>query len=174
MYNKHCDLVSQGGCNFVAISSACATLAVQAVVHRCQQSEQTGPLLPASHASACSSCSSNALQAGTKRGVGHRSTLELLSTASLKMAEEVATGLPTLRSPQRALPAVQVTQKILQYGSVMDPHAVFLLQRGMATLGLRVRQQNKTGLAAARFLAKHPLVQFPCHVFFTFQPRACL
>ena len=56
---------------------------------------------------------------------------------------------------------LQVTQKILQYGSVLDPHAAFLLMRGMATLGLRVRQQNKSGLAVARFLAKHALVRPP-------------
>jgi cystathionine beta-lyase/cystathionine gamma-synthase len=40
----------------------------------------------------------------------------------------------------------------------MDPHAVFLLARGIKTLALRVRQQNQSALAIARFLANHPAV----------------
>ncbi|MDQ7036220.1 MAG: PLP-dependent aspartate aminotransferase family protein [Anaerolineae bacterium] len=30
------------------------------------------------------------------------------------------------------------------YGNVLDPHAAFLIERGIKTLGLRVKQQNKT------------------------------
>ena len=53
----------------------------------------------------------------------------------------------------------QVTRKVSMYGGTMDPHAAFLLQRGLATLGLRVRQQNATGLAVAQFLEKHAKVK---------------
>lgn len=44
-------------------------------------------------------------------------------------------------------------------GGVLDPHAAFLLLRGMKTLPLRVRQQNETALAVARFLEADPRVQ---------------
>lgn len=37
-------------------------------------------------------------------------------------------------------------------GGCLDPHACFLLQRGLKTLPLRVRQQNVNALALARFL----------------------
>jgi cystathionine beta-lyase/cystathionine gamma-synthase len=40
----------------------------------------------------------------------------------------------------------------------MDPHAVFLLNRGLKTLALRVRHQNQSTLALAEFLESHPAV----------------
>lgn len=44
-------------------------------------------------------------------------------------------------------------------GSVLDPHAAFLVERGMKTLALRVARQNETALAVARFLSEHPAVR---------------
>jgi cystathionine gamma-synthase len=44
-------------------------------------------------------------------------------------------------------------------GGVCDPHAAFLVGRGMKTLGLRVERQNATALAAAQMLEKHPAVE---------------
>lgn len=38
-------------------------------------------------------------------------------------------------------------------GACLDPHACFLLERGLKTLPLRVRQQNTNALALARFFA---------------------
>jgi cystathionine beta-lyase/cystathionine gamma-synthase len=43
-------------------------------------------------------------------------------------------------------------------GGSLDPHACFLLHRGMKTLALRVRHQNVSALAIARFLEEHPAV----------------
>jgi cystathionine beta-lyase/cystathionine gamma-synthase len=43
-------------------------------------------------------------------------------------------------------------------GASLDPHACFLLHRGLKTLALRVRQQNAGALAVARFLSDHPAV----------------
>ncbi len=42
------------------------------------------------------------------------------------------------------------------YGGSLDPHACFLLHRGLKTLGVRVRRQNENALALARFLEGHP------------------
>lgn len=43
-------------------------------------------------------------------------------------------------------------------GGSLDPHACFLLNRGMRTLALRVRYQNESALRIARFLKQHPAV----------------
>jgi cystathionine beta-lyase/cystathionine gamma-synthase len=43
-------------------------------------------------------------------------------------------------------------------GGSMDPHACFLLHRGLKTLALRVRYQNESALRVARALAGHPAV----------------
>jgi cystathionine beta-lyase/cystathionine gamma-synthase len=42
------------------------------------------------------------------------------------------------------------------YGGSLDPHACFLLHRGLKTLGVRVRAQNINAMAIARFLEEHP------------------
>jgi cystathionine beta-lyase/cystathionine gamma-synthase len=44
-------------------------------------------------------------------------------------------------------------------GGSLDPHACFLMHRGMKTLGVRVRHQNHTALRLARFLEEHPKVK---------------
>ena len=43
-------------------------------------------------------------------------------------------------------------------GAALDPMAAFLLIRGMKTLHLRIRQQNESALAIARWLRGHPAV----------------
>ena len=53
----------------------------------------------------------------------------------------------------------RVTHKLNHLGGVLDPHACFLLQRGIKTLVLRVGRQNENTLALARFLAAHPAVE---------------
>ncbi len=44
-------------------------------------------------------------------------------------------------------------------GGSLDPHACFLLERGLKTLGLRVERQNQNALALASMLAAHPRVE---------------
>ena len=44
------------------------------------------------------------------------------------------------------------------YGGSLDPHAGFLLARGIKTLALRVRAQNENAMELAGFLAGHPQV----------------
>jgi cystathionine gamma-synthase len=44
-------------------------------------------------------------------------------------------------------------------GGVCDPHAAFLVGRGLKTLGLRVQRQNATAQAVAELLEKHPRVE---------------
>jgi cystathionine gamma-synthase len=44
-------------------------------------------------------------------------------------------------------------------GGIVDPQNAYLLERGLKTLGLRVRQQNDTALAVARWLERHPRIE---------------
>ena len=52
----------------------------------------------------------------------------------------------------------QITHKLNHLGGSLDPHAAFLLYRGLKTLGVRVRQQNASALKIAQFLEQHPAV----------------
>ena len=40
----------------------------------------------------------------------------------------------------------------------MDPHAAYLLLRGMKTLELRIARQNENGMKLAKALEQHPKV----------------
>ncbi len=53
----------------------------------------------------------------------------------------------------------EVRKKIVQLGGSLDPHACFLLHRGVKTLALRVRRQNESALALAAALAQSPQVE---------------
>jgi cystathionine gamma-synthase len=44
-------------------------------------------------------------------------------------------------------------------GCIVDPHAAYLILRGLKTLALRMERHNANGLAVARFLEGHPRVR---------------
>jgi cystathionine beta-lyase/cystathionine gamma-synthase len=44
-------------------------------------------------------------------------------------------------------------------GGAMDPHAAFMLLRGIKTLAVRVERQNQSALRIAEFLSQHPKVR---------------
>jgi cystathionine beta-lyase/cystathionine gamma-synthase len=52
----------------------------------------------------------------------------------------------------------KVKHKLDHLGGSMDPHAAFLLYRGIKTLALRVRFQNESATKLAQFLEGHPRV----------------
>jgi len=49
----------------------------------------------------------------------------------------------------------KVTHRLNHLGGSLDPHAAFLLHRGVKTLALRVKQHNENALQVARYLEKH-------------------
>ncbi|MFB6240508.1 MAG: PLP-dependent aspartate aminotransferase family protein [Gemmatimonadota bacterium] len=49
-------------------------------------------------------------------------------------------------------------KKLKQFGGSLDPHACFLLNRGIKTLGLRMERHNESALRLARFLEGHRAV----------------
>ncbi len=52
----------------------------------------------------------------------------------------------------------RIRHKANVLGGALDPHAAFLLKRGLKTLALRVRHQNASALIIAGFLEAHPAV----------------
>lgn len=58
----------------------------------------------------------------------------------------------------RADLVTRITHKLNYLGGSLDPHAAFLLHRGMKTLALRVRYQSDSALKLALFLQSHPAV----------------
>ncbi|MFO1468834.1 MAG: aminotransferase class I/II-fold pyridoxal phosphate-dependent enzyme [Steroidobacteraceae bacterium] len=52
-----------------------------------------------------------------------------------------------------------IRQDVNTLGATLDPHAAFLLQRGMRTYFLRYERQCANALQVARFLATHPRVR---------------
>ncbi len=67
------------------------------------------------------------------------------------LAAGVVAGRPDLMEAAR--------RRLLQLGGTLDPHACFLLRRGLKTLALRVERQNATSLRLAGALAGHPAVE---------------
>ncbi len=53
----------------------------------------------------------------------------------------------------------RVKHRLDHLGGSLDPHACFLLHRGMKTLAVRVRYQNESALKIAKFLEDHPAVE---------------
>ena len=52
----------------------------------------------------------------------------------------------------------KITHKLNHLGGSLDPHACFLLHRGMKTLAVRIRFQNESALKIANFLERHPVI----------------
>jgi cystathionine beta-lyase/cystathionine gamma-synthase len=59
-------------------------------------------------------------------------------------------------------------------GGTMDPHAAWLLLRGIKTLAVRVQRQNLNALRIAQFLAKHPTVKSVNYPFLEGHPQHAL
>jgi len=51
-----------------------------------------------------------------------------------------------------------VKHKLDHFGGSLDPHACFLLHRGVKTLALRFRAQSESALRVGRFLSEQPAV----------------
>jgi cystathionine beta-lyase/cystathionine gamma-synthase len=59
-------------------------------------------------------------------------------------------------------------------GCNMDPHAAWLLLRGIRTLAVRVQRQNTSALRVAQFLKKHPKVRSVSYPFLEGHPQRAL
>jgi cystathionine gamma-synthase len=59
-------------------------------------------------------------------------------------------------------------------GGTMDPHAAFLLLRGIKTLAVRVERQNESALRIAEFLSQHEKVRSVNYPFLKGHPQRAL
>lgn len=53
----------------------------------------------------------------------------------------------------------EVRRMLALYGAALDPHAAWLLDRGLKTLSVRMARHNESGLAIATWLEGHPEVK---------------
>lgn len=53
----------------------------------------------------------------------------------------------------------KITRKLNHLGGTLDPHACFLLHRGVKTLAVRMRHQNQSALEIARYLVERPEIE---------------
>jgi len=77
------------------------------------------------------------------------------ATKYLSGHNDVLGGL--IAGPSHLVSLIRDTRNVL--GGVLDPHAAFLILRGIKTLGLRVERQNATALAVAKAIEGHPNVE---------------
>lgn len=77
-----------------------------------------------------------------------------------------------LAGRQDLIDAVHETRTTL--GGNMDPHAAWLVLRGIKTLALRVQRQNDNALRVARFLDGHPKVRRVNYPFLEEHPQHAL
>ena len=105
---------------------------------------------------------------GTFASPALQSPLALGATLSLHSATKFLGGhsdvMAGVASGRHDLIArIRATQFL--FGTVLDPHAAWLLMRGVRTLGLRVRRQADTALALARKLVTHSAVASVAYPF---------
>ncbi|MFZ0687285.1 MAG: aminotransferase class I/II-fold pyridoxal phosphate-dependent enzyme [Terriglobales bacterium] len=79
------------------------------------------------------------LHSGTKYFAGHSDLICGVATGQRDLIEQIHHTRTTL-------------------GCCIDPHAAFLLLRGIKTLAVRVERQNQSALRIAEFLSQHPKV----------------
>jgi len=70
---------------------------------------------------------------------------------------------------QELLQEIKETRTTL--GGIMDPHAAWLLLRGIRTLAVRVQRQNENALRVAQFLAQHSKVHKVHYPFLEGHPQ---
>ena len=76
-------------------------------------------------------------------------------TKYLNGHSDLVAGAVIGRSPLVAA----ITRRLNHFGGSLDPHACFLLHRGIKTLAVRLTYQNASALRLAEFLERHPAVE---------------
>eukprot|EP00775_Hariotina_reticulata_P013055 gene13055-13182_t len=119
------------------------------------------------------------IHSATKYLNGHSDLIAGVVAASTEMINKVRDAQTMLGSQQasRAPPHTpqafglsrQIRGKANHLGGSIDPHAAFLLQRGIKTLAVRVERHNTNAAALAAALSKHPQVS---RVFYPGLPDA--
>jgi cystathionine beta-lyase/cystathionine gamma-synthase len=95
------------------------------------------------------------MHSGTKYFAGHSDLISGIVAGPLDLIEQIHATRTTL-------------------GGNMDPHAAWLLLRGIKTLAVRVQRQNENALRVAQFLARHRTVRRVNYPFLEGHPQRAL
>ena len=95
------------------------------------------------------------LHSGTKYFGGHTDLICGIAAGRRDLIDEIRSARTTL-------------------GGSMDPHAAYLLLRGMKTLSVRMERQNDSALRIAEFLVQHPKVRSVNYPFLKAHPQRAL
>jgi cystathionine beta-lyase len=82
------------------------------------------------------------------------------ATKYLNGHSDVLAGVVAGRAPELRR---RLWQEVSLVGGVLDPHAAWLMLRGLRTLALRMERHQENALAVARLLADHPKVDYVLH-----------
>jgi cystathionine beta-lyase/cystathionine gamma-synthase len=92
----------------------------------------------------------------------------VVHSATKYLSGHADVGAGAVAGPAALLERVRAHGELL--GARLDPHAAFLLERGLKTLPLRMERHNASGLAVADWLARHPDVERATHPFLPSHP----
>ncbi|HET6179382.1 MAG TPA: aminotransferase class I/II-fold pyridoxal phosphate-dependent enzyme [Candidatus Sulfotelmatobacter sp.] len=95
------------------------------------------------------------MHSGTKYLCGHTDLICGVVAARAELIEKILATRTTL-------------------GNCMDPHAAWMLGRGLKTLAVRVQRQNENALRVAEFLSNHAKVRSVHHPFLKSNPQCAL
>jgi cystathionine beta-lyase/cystathionine gamma-synthase len=95
------------------------------------------------------------MHSGTKYLCGHTDLICGVVAAHAELIEKILATRTTL-------------------GNCMDPHAAWMLARGLKTLAVRVQRQNENALRVAEFLSNHAKVRSVHHPFLKSHPQYAL
>ncbi len=95
------------------------------------------------------------MHSGTKYFAGHSDLISGIVAGASELIQLIHTTRTTL-------------------GGNMDPHAAWLLLRGIKTLAVRVQRQNENALRVAQFLARHKTVRRVNYPFLEGHPQRAL
>lgn len=94
------------------------------------------------------------------RPLGHGATVVIHSgTKYLGGHSDLVAGV--LAGPEEVVSSAR--ERLKSFGPSLDPHAMWLLERGIKTLVVRVQRQNESALELARWLESHPAVDAVHH-----------
>jgi len=90
------------------------------------------------------------------RPLDHGADMVIQSLTKFYEGHNIMTGGAVISKTKELADKVKWVQNV--HGNIMNPFAAFIILQTTKTMGLRVKQQSKTGMEIATFLESHPKV----------------
>merc|ERR1712050_509171 len=90
------------------------------------------------------------------RPLDHGCDMVIQSLTKYYEGHDMMTGGAVISKTQELADKVKWVQNV--HGNIMNSFAAFIILQTTKTMGLRVKQQSKTGMEIAQFLEAHPKV----------------